>query len=123
VNFLPRKYPDYPERTITTEKHMLTIFCNPGGFHVMTIVPKETSFNTVLFIDGNVVLLRDQFFSGGRMPSQKKLMVHIDNASSPYCTGDTKLFTHNELRKLAYPSYSPDITPLDFDLFGKVKTS
>jgi hypothetical protein len=28
---------------------------------------------------------------------------------------------HNGLRKLANPSYSPDIAPADFYLFGKIK--
>jgi hypothetical protein len=60
---------------------MLTAFWNPDGFYVVTFLPRGASFNTAWFIDRNLVPLQDQFFAGGRRVGQKKLMVHIDNAS------------------------------------------
>jgi hypothetical protein len=39
------KTPDYPKRVIATEKHVLTVFWNPDGFQVVTILPTGASFN------------------------------------------------------------------------------
>jgi hypothetical protein len=47
--------PDYPNRIIATEKHMSTVFWNPDGFQVVTILPAEASFNAVWFIDGSLL--------------------------------------------------------------------
>jgi hypothetical protein len=80
LDFSAENTPDFPSTTVVTEKHMLTVFCNPDGFHVVTILPRGASFNTTWLIDGNPVPLRDQFFPGGTKPRQKKLMVHIDNS-------------------------------------------
>jgi hypothetical protein len=56
--------PDYPNRTIVTEKHMLTVFWNPDGFQVVTILAKEELFNATWFTDGHLVPLRDLCFRG-----------------------------------------------------------
>jgi hypothetical protein len=32
-------------------------------------------------------------------------------------------FDHNPLKRLPQPPYSPDLSPSDFDLFGKVKNA
>jgi hypothetical protein len=113
--------PDVPNRTIATGKDMVTVFWNPDGFHVVTILPKGASFNTAWFTDGNLVPLRDQFFPGGRRPGQRKLMVHVDNASPHTGQMTRNFFMNNGFRKLAHPPHSPDITPSEFCLFGKVK--
>jgi hypothetical protein len=51
----------------------------------------------------------------------EKLMLHIDNAPvhNPIMTRD--FFEHNPQKRLPHPAYSPDISPSDFYLFGKVK--
>jgi hypothetical protein len=56
----------------------------------------------------------------GRRSDQKIVMVHIDNASSDTAQMTRNFFTHSRLRELVHPSYSPDIAPSDFYLFGKV---
>jgi hypothetical protein len=56
--------PDYPNRTITTEKHILTVFWNPGGFQVVTILPTGGLLNATWFIDKDFMPLRDHFFPG-----------------------------------------------------------
>jgi hypothetical protein len=37
--------PNCPNRTMATEKQMLTVVWNPGGFQVVTILPTGASFN------------------------------------------------------------------------------
>jgi hypothetical protein len=43
---------------------MVTLFLNPAGFKVMTILPTQASFNAAWFIGGNFVSLQDYFFLG-----------------------------------------------------------
>jgi hypothetical protein len=69
----------YPNRTIPTEKPML-IF-STDETHVVTIFQKEVPVNAAWFIDGNFVPLQDEFFPQGRIPEQKAVMIHFDNAS------------------------------------------
>jgi hypothetical protein len=47
--------PGYANGTIATEKHMLTVFWNPDGFQVVTILRTGASFNSTWFIYGNLV--------------------------------------------------------------------
>jgi hypothetical protein len=58
--------PDYPNKTIATKKHVLTVVWNPDGFQVVTILPTGASFNSAWFINGNLVPARDHVFPGGR---------------------------------------------------------
>jgi hypothetical protein len=71
---------DYPNRTIATEKHLLTVFWNPEEFQVVTILPIGAPFNAPWFIDGNIMPLQNHFFPGGTRSDQKKLILYIDRA-------------------------------------------
>jgi hypothetical protein len=102
---------------------MLTVLPNPHGFPVLTILLSGASFNTSWFIDKNLVLLLDRFCPSGRDPKQKKLVVHIDDASADNARVTNDFFGHNPVKRLPQPPYSPDISPLDFYLFGKVKNA
>jgi hypothetical protein len=48
-------------------------------------------------------------------------MVYIDNAPAHNSRMTRNLFEYNPLKRLPNPPYSPDISPLDFSLFGKAK--
>jgi hypothetical protein len=98
-------------------------FWNPHGFHVVTMLPPGASFNASWLIDQNLVPLLDRFFPGGRDSRQKQLVVHIDNASARDARVTQNFFEHNPLKRLPRPLYSPDISPSDFCLFGKVKNA
>jgi hypothetical protein len=50
----------------------------------------------------------------------KELMIHVDNAPTHNLKMTRNFFEHNPLKRLPYPPYSPDISPSDFYLFGKV---
>jgi hypothetical protein len=49
--------------------------------------------------------------------------VHIDNAPTHNSKTTQNFFGQNPLKKLSHPSYSRDISPSDFYLFGKVKNA
>jgi hypothetical protein len=53
ISFLDNT-PDYANRTIATETHMLTLFWSPSGFQAVAVLLEGTSFNATWFIDGNL---------------------------------------------------------------------
>jgi hypothetical protein len=53
----------------------------------------------------------------------KNLIVHIDNALAKNSRMTQNFFRSSLLKRLSHPPYFPDISPLDFYLFGKVKSS
>jgi hypothetical protein len=59
---------------------MLTIICNPHGFHVVTILLQGAWFNAPTFTDQNFVPLVAKFFPHRWNPGQRKLVVHIDKS-------------------------------------------
>jgi hypothetical protein len=47
----------------------------------------------------------------------------MDNPSCRDARVTQNFFEHNPLKRLSQPPYSPDISPLDFELFGEVKNA
>jgi hypothetical protein len=115
--------PEVANRTIATRKSMLTVLWNSHGFHVVTMLSPGASLNATWFIEQNLVRLLDAFFPNGPDPMQRKLVVHIANASAHNARVTQNFFEHNPLKRLPHPPYSPDISPSDFYLFGKMKNT
>jgi histone-lysine N-methyltransferase SETMAR len=53
--------------------------------------------------------------------NERKLLVHADNARPHTAKLSTQYFNENRVKSAPHPPYSPDLAPLDFDLFGYVK--
>jgi hypothetical protein len=81
------------------------------------------SFNALWLIDGNLVPLLDKFFPAGWSARHRKLAVHIDNVPIHNSRMTQDFFGHNPLKRFPHLPYSPDISPSDFYLFGKVKSA
>jgi hypothetical protein len=86
------------------------------------MLPPRVSFSASRFIDGNLIPLAEKFFLAGWSAGRRKLVVHIDNALAHNSNMTQNLFRHSPLERLPYPPHSPDISPPDFYLFGKVKS-
>jgi hypothetical protein len=69
--------------------------------------------------------LLDAFLPNGADPRERKLVVHvdIDNAAAHNTRVTQDCFEHNLLKRLPHPPYSPEISPADFYLFGKLKNA
>jgi histone-lysine N-methyltransferase SETMAR len=100
---------------------MLTVRWNPHCFHVVTMFPPVESFNASYFIDQNLVPLVQSFFPSGWNPTQKELMVRVDNAPTRNSRMTRNFVEHDPPKRLPHPPYSPDISPSDLYRFGKVK--
>jgi hypothetical protein len=85
------------------------------------MLPAGASFSVSWFINGNLVLLLKKFFPVRWTERRKKLGMHIHNAPTHNSRMIQDLSGNHLLRRLPHPSYSPDISPSNFCLFGKGK--
>jgi hypothetical protein len=61
--------------------------------------------------------------AGTTEDGRRKMVLHFDNASSHTACFTTEYMHQNHLCRAPQPPFSPDLTPSDFYLFGKVKTA
>jgi histone-lysine N-methyltransferase SETMAR len=96
---------------------MVTIAWNPLGFPLIVAVPKGRSFNAEYYHDNIFAALTQlQPENDG-----EKLVVHADNARAHTAQKCRTFCEENGLRLALHPSYSPDLAPSEFVLFGYVK--
>jgi hypothetical protein len=102
---------------------MLTVLRNPHTPHVVTMLPSRVSFNTSWFIGENLVSLLETFFLAWWSARRRKLLLDIDNAPVHNSRIAQNSFGRNPLKRLLYPPYSPEISPSNFYLSGKIKSA
>jgi histone-lysine N-methyltransferase SETMAR len=114
---------DIPERerhTVHSQKVMLTIVWNPGGFHPVNILPKGFQFNASYY----VTQILDPLSKRRRTQvgcTNRKSIVHADNARPHTARMALQFMEQNLTQRAPHPAYSPDLAPSDFYLFGYVK--
>jgi hypothetical protein len=100
---------------------MLIFLWNPDGFHVVTMLPPRTSLNIPWFINEHLVLLVEKFPPAGWSAGRRKLEVPIDNAPTHNSRTTYNFFGDSPPKRLSHPPYFPDISRLDFYLYGKIE--
>jgi histone-lysine N-methyltransferase SETMAR len=99
---------------------MLTIVWNPGGFHLVNILPKGFKFNASHYVTQIFdSLSKWRKTQVGR--TSRKLIVHADNARPHTAKMTSQFMEQNSMQRAPHPAYSPDLAPSDFYLFGYVK--
>ena len=112
-----------PERgghTIQSPKMMVTIAWNTNGFHVLADLPKGVKFNATYYTTEILPHILEWRRTHGTV-STRKLIVHADNARPHTARSSTDFLDANGMKRAPHPSYSADLTPSDFYLFGDVK--
>jgi transposase len=112
--------PTREKKMISSPKLMLTIVWNPHGFHIIDILPKGAKFNSDYYISHILTPLAEIKESIG-VESQRKLIVHADNARPHTAKKVEEVLESTGLRNASHPPYSPDLAPSDFFLFGYLK--
>jgi hypothetical protein len=87
------------------------------------MLPPSISFNESWFTDGNLAPLVAKFFPVGWSAGRSKLIVATDNVPVHISRMIQDFFGRKPLKRLSYPLYFPNISPLNFDLFGKIKSA
>jgi hypothetical protein len=112
-----------PERerlSIKSKKMMMTVVWNPTGFIHLAALPKGAKFNADYYISNILTPVLD-WRTAQRGATDRKLIVHADNARPHIANKVKKFFDDNELEMAPHPLYSPDLAPCDLYLFGYVK--
>jgi hypothetical protein len=102
------------------EKFMLTIFWNPCGFHLITVLEKGRKFNSGYSI-AEILESLSQSRSTETAGNERKLLVHADNTPRQIAKLSTQYFNENRMKSAPHPPYSLDLAPSDFYLFGHIK--
>jgi len=106
-------------RCFPSKKQMVSVMFNSEGVVSIVFLPPGESFTKRFFED--VVI--ENFASEVAIPKtrdkKRKIKIHCDNSRTHLI--DEKLHQLN-VPRLVHPSYSPDLAPCDFFLFGYVKT-
>jgi hypothetical protein len=93
----------------------------------------EQTSSSSIFCPGGIKMDRDYFadniinemarlcYPQGRLPSDRRVMLHFDNAPIQ-CTGTVPdRMAAAELERMEHRPFSPDLAPCDFFLFRYVK--
>jgi hypothetical protein len=100
------------------DKMMLTVGWGVEGFILVKGVERGRTVTAEYFQQEVLLPLWNKFYSR-RDASQ--YWIHFDNAS-PHCAESTReLLKRMGINVMPQPAYSPDLSPCDFYLFGRVK--
>jgi histone-lysine N-methyltransferase SETMAR len=103
------------------QKTMLTIFFNGTGEHKIAILPEGQKMNSSYFVECVLSPLIEVCNPRGRIPHERRVMLHFDNAPI-HKTKDVQDHLANfEFGRMEHPPDSPDLAPCDFFLFGAMK--
>jgi len=107
-------------RTIQSKKVMLTILWGIEGFYVVEALANKQKFDSDYFTS-LLVKLKKNLHSMRRSKSMKKVYLHLDNAKVHTSRATVAKAEELGFKIMEHPSYSPDIAPSDFFLFGYIK--
>jgi hypothetical protein len=94
---------------------------NPNGFHVVDSLSNDNKTNSDYFVTNILTPLEEAIFPQGRMPHQKRLMIHLDNCSIHTSRASTEWLEEHDMYRMPQPPYSPYLPSSDFYLFPTVK--
>jgi hypothetical protein len=113
--------PTRARHIISTAKVLITIFWSPLGFPVIDALPAGEKVTIRYCCDNIVLKIAEQRSSDARQNRGRKFVVHMDNATPHRAKLMKSYFKTLRLREADHSTYSPDLPPSDFYLFGKLK--
>jgi hypothetical protein len=112
--------PEWERHTVQSRKVMLTRVWNPGGFHLVNILPKTFTLNA----SDDATQILDPLSKWRRAQvgrTNRKLMVHANNARPHRAKITSQFMEQNSMQRAPHPAYSTDPARPDFYFFGHVK--
>jgi hypothetical protein len=106
-----------------TKKFMLTIIWGVDGFHAVILMTSQRSLNSEYFVSHVLAPMVAKVFPRGRIPRTRQLQLHLDNCRVHFSKATEQFIIENHIGRAPHPSYSLDLAPSDFWLFGHVNTS
>ena len=113
--------PTRARKMINAQKVLITIFWSPRGFPVVEALPKGQKFNSRYMTDVIIPALIEDSRSAPRSYSRHSSLIHMDNATPHKAKKTVESLEANKFMRVEQPAFSPDLSPSDFYLFGRVK--
>jgi len=107
-------------RTIQSKKVMLTILWGVDSFYILEALPGSQKFDSDYFIS-ILKKLKKEYCKIKKKMSVQGVYLHLDNAKVHTSMATVATAKKLGFTMLKHPSYSPDIAPSDFFLFGYIK--
>lgn len=115
------KRPLKPRKTITSKKTMFSIFFSLRGFLVVKTLPSGQKFNSQFMIDIVIPELCSKMQQFRQKSGAKGTFLHFDNATCHKSQTTQNKIASCGIKTIHHPPYSPDLSPCDFWLFGRLK--
>ena len=103
------------------KKIMISVFFSLSGFCSIVFLPKNQKFNSTFFLENVLSDIETKINLRRPKLGMKNLVLHMDNARPHKTIKVHKKLDDLGVIELPQPPYSPDISPCDFWLFGKLK--
>jgi hypothetical protein len=100
---------------------MFTIIWNSSGFYVVDRFLNDTKMNSAYFVTNLLIQLEEAIFPQGRVPHERRLVIHLDNCSIHISRISTDWLEEYDIIRMPHLVYSPDLAARDFYLFPTVK--
>ena len=100
---------------------MVTIFIKKNGDFFIELLPDGDKFNSTYFNHVIIPQICNLAFPDGKVKYKKRALLHFDNATSHKEQHVMETLNENHFKLILNPPYSPDISPLDFVVFGTIK--
>ena len=115
--------PKKARQTITNVKVMLIVFFDWNGIVHYEFVPRDQTINKDFYLEVLKRLINAVQMKRPEAWKNKTWMLHHDNAPAHTSIPIRELLTKHETTLVPKPPYSPDLTPADFFLFPKLKST
>ena len=113
--------PNFPKRTIASQKTMLTVFFGYRGIVLIKILPNGKRFNSQYMVEEILPSLEQKVLKFRPKSGLKGIKLNLDNARAHNSKLTMQKISNYNIMRIPHPVYSPDIAPCDFLLFGKLK--
>jgi hypothetical protein len=100
---------------------MITIFWNPFGIQILASLPEKTLFDAEYFIDYVLTPIEELPAIRAAVTQKQILVIHMDNSSIHKSKAAIQKIASLRLKIAHHPSYSPNLAPLYFVIFGYIK--
>lgn len=112
---------EFVDTKVGAKKMMVTIVMSGCEFWLVDYLPEHETLNAHYFLNNILIPLQQKILSRNPAPSTNKWILHMDNSSTHTAKIITDWIQSSIFSKLDHPSFSPDISPCDFYLFGRLK--
>jgi hypothetical protein len=109
--------------TIGTPNFMLTVMWGLKSFHVVDLMTLQNQFNCPCFVEHIMAPFVQKIFPHGANGRALRLHVHLDNGRVDFSKVPEQFFESNDMLRIPYPGYGPDLALSELSLFGRIHTS